>query len=76
MHRDMRENKIRRAIRYILEDLGKFNPKAGRGWGTGQGSITQSTKPMLGYVESEDKDVEDEKRPVKVSRAFLDRDDD
>ena len=76
MRRDMRENQIRRVIRYILEDLGKFNPKAGRGWGTGQGSITQSTKPMLGYVENKTEDVEDEKRPVKVSRAFFDTDDD
>ena len=71
----MIEGQIRRVIRYILEDLGKFNPKAGRGWGTGQGNIIQSTKPMLGYVESEEKDPEDEKGPVKVSRAFLSRDD-
>ena len=71
----MKESQIREAIRFNLEDLGKFNSKAGRGWGTGQGNTVKSTKPMLGYVERDDESQEDEKRPVKVSRAFLSRDD-
>ena len=60
---------LRKVIKFILEDLGKFNSRAGKGWGTVQGYVVDPVKPSLGYVEQEIEEDED-LSPVKISRAF------
>ena len=57
--------------RILKEDFGKIKKSSGKGYGTQQPYTIQSDKPLLGYVENEIDNSEDDQIRVKVSRAFL-----
>jgi len=65
------EKNLRKAIRFILEDLGKINARAGRGYGVGAMSKTGARKEMLGFVRKKEPNQKNEKAPVKISKVFL-----
>jgi len=69
-----KDKSINRIIEFILEDLGKINPRAGRGYGTGQSAVTKSTKQSLGYVEEKPPKEKKVNKKVKVSKAFIRKD--
>jgi hypothetical protein len=62
---------LRKLIGFILEDLAKINPRAGRGYGVGATSTTNAKKEMLGPVRKKEPKQKDKKTPVKISRVFL-----
>jgi|MDTB01.1.fsa_nt_gb hypothetical protein len=62
--------KLRTIIGFILEDLAKVNPRAGRGYGVGATSTTNATKEMLGFVNKKGPERDENMEPVKVSKAF------
>tara|TARA_B100000214_G_C23728734_1_gene517781 strand:- start:17 stop:250 length:234 start_codon:yes stop_codon:yes gene_type:complete len=69
-----KDKSINRIIEIILEDLGKINPRAGRGYGTGQSAVTKSTKQSLGYVEEKAPKEKKANQKVKISKAFIKKD--
>ena len=67
---------LSRIIDILVEELGEINPRGFHGYGSVQPYYTKSTREMLGYVEHEmDKEKKGRKDPVKISRAFLDQED-
>tara|TARA_Y100000310_G_scaffold317605_1_gene370651 strand:- start:974 stop:1192 length:219 start_codon:yes stop_codon:yes gene_type:complete len=60
----------------VLEELGKLNTRAGRGYGTASPIYVKPVKGILGDTDEEhhEKKIED-KKPVRISRAFLKRKD-
>tara|TARA_R110000824_G_scaffold357562_5_gene545104 strand:- start:8871 stop:9098 length:228 start_codon:yes stop_codon:yes gene_type:complete len=63
---------LRKAIRSIIESLGKLNSRAFHGNGTSSPYIVRSVKQQLGPVQMPENELEaPDKTSVKISRVFL-----
>ena len=68
---------LRRIIDILVEEMGSLNPRTFHGYGAVQPYYVKSTREMLGDVEHPlDKEEKKLDIPVKISRAFLNTDED
>tara|TARA_R110000824_G_scaffold129983_2_gene291614 strand:+ start:240 stop:482 length:243 start_codon:yes stop_codon:yes gene_type:complete len=74
----MNNDKIhfKKIIDMLVEEMGSLNPRAFHGYGAVQPYYVKSTREMLGDVEHPTSKKNKLDVPVKISRAFLDTDDD
>ena len=74
MHRS-KEALLRRKIRLLIEEIGRIEIKGFHGYGATHPYTVPPEKEMLGYVEKPVSKEKSSKSPVKVSRAFSNKDD-
>ena len=65
---------LKRIIDVLVEEMGSLNPRAFHGYGAVQPYYVKSTREMLGDVENPTSKKKKLDVPVKISRAFLDTD--
>ena len=65
---------LRKIIDILVEEMGSLNPRAFHGYGAVQPYYVKSTREMLGDVEHPTSKKKKLEVPVKISRAFLDTD--
>jgi len=65
---------LKRIIDVLVEEMGSLNPRAFHGYGAVQPYYVKSTREMLGDVEHPTTKKKKLDVPVKISRAFLDTD--
>ena len=63
---------LRKAIRNIIESLGKLNSRAFHGNGTASPYVVRAVKQQLGPVQMPENELEaPDKARVQISRVFL-----
>ena len=68
-------NRLKDIIDALVEDLGKRGPAGFHGYGSVQPYYVKSSRLRLGFVEKEmEKEKSRKGEPVKISRAFLNKD--
>ena len=67
---------LKRIIDILVEEMGSLNPRAFHGYGAVQPYYVKSTREMLGDVEHPIKEKKKLDTPVKISKAFLNTDED
>jgi hypothetical protein len=72
MNKDI--SSLRKIIDILVEEMGSLNPRAFHGYGAVQPYYVKSTREMLGDVEHPTSKKKKLEVPVKISRAFLDTD--
>ena len=67
---------LKRIIDVLVEEMGSLNPRAFHGYGAVQPYYVKSTREMLGDVEHPSSKKKKLDIPVKISKAFLNTDED
>ncbi|MAG26167.1 hypothetical protein CMI47_11450 [Candidatus Pacearchaeota archaeon] len=62
---------LRESVRQIIIELGQLKQRGFKGYGASMPYVDAPEKMMLGKVEIFDDCADNEKGPVKISRAFL-----
>jgi hypothetical protein len=66
---------LRHKIKLLIEEIGRTKVKGFHGYGATHPFTVPPEKEMLGYVEKPKPKEKSSKSPVKVSRAFSNKDD-